>query len=151
MAEIQKVIGREGLADSLYEEYRARESEKDDLRAPKEKEIQHYTDKINRLLDLVEQGFKTTDTLARLNEYNERRQVLQDELRQINTDYGFTRRHFTEFFDHLLVTVTMTGEDSKKTLDYLVEKIDLYPDGEVKVLLKFSFDGVDKAGAGSGT
>jgi hypothetical protein len=29
-----------------------------------------------------------------------------------------------------------------------VEKIDLYPDGEVKALLRFSFDGVDKA-AGS--
>ncbi len=154
MAEVQKVLAREGLADAVYEEYAARERGKDNVREPKEREVKEFTDKIDRLLDFVEQGIQTTDTASRIREYDERRQVLQDELNEINTDYGFTRKHFTEFFDHLLATVNMaedSPQDARKALDYLVERIDLHPDGEVKVLLRFTLVGADKPGAEGGT
>jgi hypothetical protein len=154
MAELQKVLAREGLADALYDEYATREQEKDTLKTPKKKEIQECTSKINKLLDFVERGTETPETASRIKESNERRQVLQAELKQINTDYGFTRQHFKEFFVHLLATVNMatdSPQDAKKTLDYLVERIDLYPNGEVKVLMKFTFDGADKLGAEGGT
>jgi hypothetical protein len=42
-------------------------------------------------------------------------------------------------------------QDAKKTLDYLVERIDLYLSIEVEVLMKFTFDGADKLGAEGGT
>jgi hypothetical protein len=64
---------------------------------------------------MVDQGFKSTGTVSRLNGLNERRQVLQAELTEINAEHGFGRRHFKDFFDHLLATVNMAEGSPQDT------------------------------------
>jgi hypothetical protein len=105
------------------------------------KEIQSLADRTNRLLDMVESGIGDMTTAAeRIDQYTKRKKDLEYELVQTAAQVEYTVEHFRGYLDHISGNLDskLDPYQAKKIIDTYVEKIILYPDNRVEVILKFN-------------
>lgn len=142
LGEIKHVLGdTDALAEYFYNLYLERNKKKDSQTETIKKEIQTLTDKINRLLDLVENG--TGDLSAaseRISQYTARKKDLEFQLQTANDNYVFSKRDFNGYLSHIAETIAGNPDPyhARKLIETWVEKIILYPDNRVEVMLKFN-------------
>lgn len=139
--EIRKELTSPSLAEYLFGLYRERNKKQASQQETILQEIQSLTDRTNRLLDMVENGIgDMTAAAERIDQYTKRKKGLEYELTQTAEQVEYTAEHFRGYLNHIGKTLDarLDPYDAKKIIDTYVEKIILYPDNRVEVILKFN-------------
>lgn len=139
--EIRKELTSPSLAEYLFGLYRERNKKQASQQETILQEIQSLTDRTNRLLDMVENGIgDMTAAAERIDQYTKRKKGLEYELTQTAEQVEYTAEHFRGYLNHIGKTLDarLDPYDAKKIIDTYVEKIILYPDNRVEVILKIN-------------
>jgi hypothetical protein len=116
-------------------------------------EIQALTDRINRLLDMVESGIgDMTAAAERVDQYTTRKKELEHELAQAKVQTAYTIDHFQGYLIHIGKTLDakLDPYQAKKIINTYTEKIILYPNNEVEVILKINLPPTNPSNKGNG-
>lgn len=139
--EIRKELTNPHLSEYLYKLYKERVKKQNNQQERMLKEIQSLTDRINRLLDLVEIGSGDISIASeRISQYTKRKKELEYELAKAAEHVEYTAEHFQMYLAHVSknLDADMDPYSAKKIIDTYVEKIILYPDNRVEVILKIT-------------
>jgi site-specific DNA recombinase len=141
LREIKRELTSPNLAKHLFKLYKERNRKQDSQQETILQEIQSLTDRTNRLLDMVESGIgDMTAAAERIDQYTKRKKDLEYELAQTAAQVEYTVEHFRGYLDHISGNLDskLDPYQAKKIIDTYVEKIILYPDNRVEVILKFN-------------
>lgn len=141
LREIKRELTSPNLAKHLFKLYKERNKKQNEQQDTLTKEIQSLADRTNRLLDMVESGIGDMTTAAeRIDQYTKRKKDLEYELVQTAAQVEYTVEHFRGYLDHISGNLDskLDPYQAKKIIDTYVEKIILYPDNRVEVILKFN-------------
>ncbi len=141
LREIRRELTNPNLAEHLFRIYKERNKKQDSQKEIILQEMQSLTDKTNRLLDMVESGIgDMTAAAERIDQYTKRKKELEYELEQSAAQVEYTVEHFRNYLDHISGNLDskLDPYQAKKIIDTYVEKIILYPNNEVEVLLKIN-------------
>ena len=94
-----------------------------------------------------------TAAAERINQYTKRKKELEYELAKTASHTEYTVGHFRDYLAHVSKSLDskLNPFQAKKIIDTYVEKIILYPDGKVEVILKLSLPSNDSGKINSGS
>lgn len=141
LREIRRELTNPNLAEHLFCLYKERNKKQNEQQDTLTKEIQSLADRTNRLLDMVESGIgDMTAAAERIDQYTKRKKDLEYELVQTAAQVEYTVEHFRGYLDHISGNLDskLDPYQAKKIIDTYIEKIILYPDNRVEVILKFN-------------
>lgn len=142
------------LADQIYAYYLGREREKGSEAKNLLAALNEVSQKMDRLLDLVEAGQADPAAVGpRLNRLQAQRQDLENRLAALQkATPRYTREMILAYLEH--VKGQLTGElephEARKFVESYVKKITLYPD-RAEVEFQLALDGKHSVGVGGGT
>jgi hypothetical protein len=153
LREIRRELTSPNLAEHLFKLYKERNKKQSSQKETILQEIQALTDRINRLLDMVESGIgDMTAAAERVDQYTTRKKELEHELAQAKVQTAYTIDHFQGYLIHIGKTLDakLDPYQTKKIINTYTEKIILYPNNEVEVILKINLPPTNPSNKGNG-
>jgi site-specific DNA recombinase len=153
LREIRRELTSPNLAEHLFKLYKERNKKQSSQKETILQEIQALTDRINRLLDMVESGIgDMTAAAERVDQYTTRKKELEHELAQAKVQTAYTIDHFQGYLIHIGKTLDakLDPYQAKKIINTYTEKIILYPNNEVEVILKINLPPTNPSNKGNG-
>jgi 5'-deoxynucleotidase YfbR-like HD superfamily hydrolase len=107
LREITRELTSPNLAEHLFKLYKERNKKQRQSAGNNSAGDSALTDRINRLLDMVESGIgDMTAAAERIDQYTKRKKELEYELAQTAAQVEYTVEHFRGYLDHISKTWT---------------------------------------------